>query len=106
MSTSNGSGSGTQVSQLFQNAHAEGVLSPADLQALTGVDLGAQIQAGLGVSVDDVQASEVVLVTVRPDDSGSIQHATDARLVGDEHNQVLDSLLGSKQGDVVLFHTP
>ena len=32
MSTSNGS-NGTQVSQLFQTAHAEGVLSPAGLQA-------------------------------------------------------------------------
>ena len=77
---------GSHVSQLFQTAHAEGVLSPACLQALTVVDLGAQIQAGLGISVDDVQASEVVLVTVMPDDSGSIQHAGHARTVCDGHN--------------------
>jgi hypothetical protein len=94
-----------QVSQLFEAAHAEGLLSPSGLQALTVVDLGAQIQAGLGVSVDDVQASEVVLVTVMPDDSGSIQHANNARLVCDGHNLVLDSLLASKQRDTVLFHT-
>lgn len=102
MSTPNGT---PQVSQLFQAAHAEGVLSPAGLQALTVVDLGAQIQAGLGVSVDDVQASEVVLVTVMPDDSGSIQHANNAQLVCDGHNLVLDALLSSKQRDTVLFHT-
>ena len=59
--------------QLFEAAHTEGVLGPAALQALDVVDLGAQIQAGLGVTVDDVQASEVVLVTMMPDDSGSIR---------------------------------
>ena len=76
-SSNNGNSSSANVSQLFQSAHAEGVLSPATLQALTVVDLGAQIQAGLGINVDDAQASEVVLVTVMPDDSGSIQHAGD-----------------------------
>jgi len=47
------------------------VLSPESLQTLTAVDLGAQIQAGLGITVDDVKASEVVLLTMMPDDSGS-----------------------------------
>lgn len=96
--------SSSPISQLLQDAHAEGVLSPTSLQTLTTVDLGAQIQAGLGVSVDDVQSSEVVLVTVMPDDSGSIGH-THARTVCDGHNLVLDALLASQQKDGVLFHT-
>lgn len=97
--------SSKNVSELFESAHAEGVLSPAALQALTVVDLGARIQAGLGISVDDVQASEVVLVTVMPDDSGSIRFAGHAPTVCDGHNLVLDALLTSQQKDGVLFHT-
>lgn len=113
MSTNGSSGSGNggskpgnaQVNQLFQTAHSEGVLSPASLQTLTVVDLGAQIQAGLGITVDDVQSSEVVLVTVMPDDSGSIQFAGNAQAVRDGHNLVLDALVASKQRDNVLTHT-
>jgi hypothetical protein len=93
------------VKVLFQSARADGVLSDAAMAALTVVDLGAQIQAGLGISVDDVPASEVVLVTLMPDDSGSIQGAGNADLVRDGHNLVLDALLASKQRDGVLFHT-
>lgn len=101
MSKANGGG----VQKLFEDAHAEGVLSPAALQALTVVDLGAQIQAGLGIHVDDVQASEVVLVTVMPDDSGSISHSGHTKTVCDGHNLVLEALLASQQKDGVLFHT-
>ncbi len=103
--SSSSSHGNAHVSQLFSAAHTEGVLGPAALQALTVVDLGAQIQAGLGISVDDVQASEVVLVTVMPDDSGSIAHSGHARTVCDGHNLVLDALLTSQQKDGVLFHT-
>ena len=63
------------VSQLFQNAADDGVLSPASMTALSAIDLGQQIQAGLGVSIDDVGASEVVLLTMMVDDSGSIRFA-------------------------------
>jgi hypothetical protein len=95
----------SNVNDLFAEAHAEGVLSPSSLQTLTGVDLGAQIQAGLGVSVDDVQASEVVLLTIMPDDSGSIRHAGNEQAVREGHNLVLEALTRSKQGDGVLAHT-
>jgi hypothetical protein len=101
----NSNGNSNSVNALFNSAAAEGVLSPAALQALTVVDLGAQIQAGLGVHVDDVQASEVVLVTVMPDDSGSIASAGHTQTVCDGHNLVLDALLASQQKDGVLFHT-
>jgi hypothetical protein len=93
------------VNDLFEEAHAEGVLSPSSLETLTGVDLGAQIQAGLGISVDDVQASEVVLLTIMPDDSGSIASSGNEEAVREGHNLVLDALARSKQGDGVLAHT-
>jgi len=93
------------VNALFKSAQADGVLSPASLQTLTIVDLGAQIQQGLGIAVDDVQASEVVLLTVMPDDSGSIQTAGNEQAVREGHNLVLEALRASKQRDAVIAHT-
>lgn len=90
---------------MFEAAHAEGGLSEASLQALAIPDLGAQIQAGLGISVDDVPASEVVLVAMMPDDSGSIRFAGNAQAIRDGHNLVLDALRQSKQRDGILAHT-
>jgi hypothetical protein len=72
---------------------------------LNVVDVGAQIQDALGVNVDDVQASEVVLVTMLIDDSGSIRFAGNTKAVRDGHNLVLESLEASKQKDSVLVHT-
>ena len=100
----NGSPGGVNIKKLFQDAEDEGKLSPASLQVLNVVDLGAQIQAGLGASVDDVQSSEVVLVTIMPDDSGSIAHGNNAGAVRDGHNLVLSALVDSKQRDSILAH--
>ncbi len=94
-----------QVNNLFQAAHADGFLSAASLQTLSSFDLGAEIQAGLGVSVNNVQASEVVLVTQMVDDSGSIRFSGSAQTVRDGHNLVLDALIGSKQNQGILVHT-
>jgi hypothetical protein len=92
------------VNDLFQSAHDEGTLSNQAMQALTVFDIGAQIQAGLGIHVDDVMASEVVLVTIMPDDSGSIQYSGNIQAVRGGHNSVLDALLASQQQDNILAH--
>ena len=94
----------TNVNELFESAAEEGVLSPASIQALNVVDIGEEIQAALGVDVDDVTASEVVLVTMMPDDSGSIRFAGNAQAVRDGHNLVLEALTDSKQKEGVLTH--
>jgi hypothetical protein len=88
---------------LIASAHADGALSATSMQVLGTVDLGAQIQAGLGIAVDDVDASEVVLLTMMPDDSGSM--ASNEKLVRDGHNLVLDALAGSKSHEAILAHT-
>lgn len=93
------------VKDLLEQAEADGTLSPASIQALDIPDIGAQIQAGLGAGVDDVAASEVVLVTMMPDDSGSIRFGGNADAVRAGHNQVLDALAASRQRDDVLVHT-
>ncbi len=94
-----------KVKKLLDDAHATGALSVKSMTALDVVDVGAQIQAGLGVSIDDVAASEVVLLTMMPDDSGSISAANNAGAVRDGHNFVLDALAKSKQSGEVLAHT-
>jgi len=80
-------------------------LSTASIQTLTIADIGAMIQAGLGTPVDNVIASEAVLVTIMPDDSGSIRFAGNAQVVRDGHNLVLDALQYSHQRASILAHT-
>lgn len=95
----------SDIERRFQAAHDEGELSDASVQALSVPDLGAQIQAGLGIRPEDVPASEVVLVTMLVDDSGSIRFAGNSQAVRDGHNLVLDALRQSKQRDAILVHT-
>lgn len=97
--------SGQRARSLLSSAQQEGQLSQAAAQAIHLLDPGAQIQAGLGVCVDDVHASEVILCTLMPDDSGSIRFAGNAQSVRDGHNLVLDTLGQSQQRDSVLCHT-
>jgi hypothetical protein len=94
-----------KIKKLLADAHDAGSLSARSLAALDVVDVGAQIQAGLGVTIDDVAASEVVLLTMMPDDSGSISAANNSDAVRDGHNFVLDALGRSKQSGEVLAHT-
>ena len=95
----------SKIKKLLDDAHNEGTLSKKSLDALDVVDVGAQIQAGLGVNIDDVAASEVVLLTMMPDDSGSIAAAGNTASVRDGHNFVIESLGKSKQAGEVLAHT-
>lgn len=94
-----------KVKKLLAEAHGAGALSAKSLAALDVVDVGAQIQAGLGVTIDDVAASEVVLLTMMPDDSQSIAAAGNTDSVRDGHNFVLEALGRSKQSGEVLAHT-
>jgi hypothetical protein len=94
-----------KVKDLLKKALDEGTLSKAAADAIDLVDPGATIQAALGVRVEDVTASEVLLVTMMPDDSGSISSAGNVQAVIDGHNLVLDALVASKQRGDVLAHT-
>lgn len=93
------------IQALLQSAYEEGTLSAESLQTLSIHDIGSQIEAGLGVSVDQVQASEVVLVTMMIDDSGSIRFSGNTQVVRDGHNEVLKALMASKQNHSMLAHT-
>jgi len=95
----------TKVKKLLEDAHDTGALSKKSLATLDVVDVGAQIQAGLGCTIDDVAASEVVLLTMMPDDSSSIAGAGNTDAVRDGHNFVLSAMRTSKQSGEVLAHT-
>jgi hypothetical protein len=91
--------------ELLKDAFEAGDLSSAAWQALTiNADMASGIQAGLGISPDDVPASEVVLVSMMPDDSGSISCAGNADHVREGHNLVLDALLAARQRSSILVH--
>ncbi len=94
-----------QVKELFNTAEEEGLITAEAANALAVVDIGNEIQAALGVAVDDIEASEVVLVTMMPDDSGSIGFENNEQAVCDGHNMVIDALVQSKQLDNILAHT-
>lgn len=94
------------VKNLLQSAMAgaDAVISPGSAVVLG--NYGAQIQAALGISVDDIQASEVMLLTGLLDDSGSIRFVKgNTEAVRDGHNGIRDALLDSKQAGSILSHT-
>jgi hypothetical protein len=93
------------VNDLLKSAQKEGDLSAQSMQTLGNLNIGAQIQAGLGVAAEDVQASEVFLITNMIDDSGSIRFAGNMQHVKDGHNLLLAAFGGSKQKDGFLVHT-
>jgi hypothetical protein len=97
--------SDTNLDDLFRNSREEGNLSDESFRMLTLPDLGARIQEGLGVRIDDVPASEVLLVSLLIDDSGSIAAAHNEPLVIEGHNAILEALGESKQRSGIIIHT-
>lgn len=94
-----------KTTALITSAAEDGNLTAVSRNVLLAADIGTQIQAGLGVDVDQVQASSVTLVSLLIDDSGSIRFGSNAQLVREGHNLVLDALQGSKQKDGIFIHT-
>ena len=93
------------IGNLFQQEADEGNLSAVSMNALNIIDIGAQLQAGLGVDLGaSTQVSEVFLLTIVPDDSGSIRFAGNTKNVRDGVNSVLDAVLGSKQSSGIQAH--
>jgi len=92
------------INQLFKSAQDEGLLTPEATKALTVRDVGAEIEKAMGVSIDQVQSSEVVLVSIMPDDSGSIRFAGNTQAVRDGHNMVIEALKKSKKVSSILVH--
>ena len=94
--------SSQNAQSLFGSAKDDGNIGAGALAVLNVPDVGAQIQGALGISMDDVTASEIVLATFLVDDSGSISAAGNEPVVRDGVNTVLDALTQTKQADSIL----
>lgn len=93
----------SQTNQLLQSAHDEGDLSQASLTALTNIrDIGTEIQNGLGIAVSEMPTSEVILLSVLIDDSGSIRFAQNEQPIREGHNMLIQALKESKQQDNII----
>lgn len=94
------------VDSLFQSAKDDDVLSDDAMSAIGNIeDYGAQIQQGLGVDIDDVQSSDVVLVGLLIDDSSSIRFQGNTDVVRNGVNVVYSALGDSKQNDSIIVHS-
>ena len=94
------------ANDLLKNAGAAGNLSAAAEQVIVNIpDIGEEIQNALGITADDVTASEVTLVTFLVDDSGSIQSAGNEKVVREGYNLIIDTLVQTKQKDSIIVHT-
>lgn len=89
------------TNSIFQAMADQGELSQVALQTLQIVDYGAQIKDAMGISVDDVQATETTIVTMELDDSGSMSPMVNE--VVDGVNSLRQALLDSKQGNGILL---
>ena len=88
----------------WDNVLEDGLLSRGGMGTLQVTDIGAQIQAGLGVDVNDVTTSEVTLVTLLIDDSASIRAAGNEGIVRNGHNFVIDALKDARAANGILAH--
>ena len=93
------------INSLLNSAKNDGQISGASANVLTAVDIGDRIREGLGVSVDDVQASDAIVVTFLIDDSGSIRMSGNSQAVRDGYNACLDALKDAKQESNMLVQT-
>lgn len=92
--------------ELLKQAELSGNLSPEALSAINNItDMGAELQNAMGISIDNVDASEVVLIGMLIDDSGSIRMSGNTETVRKGYNLVIDSVKQSKQGKGVLALT-
>jgi hypothetical protein len=93
------------IDELFTRARQEGALSQASAQVLNVPDIGQQIAAALGTGIHHAPASEMILVTMLVDDSGSIRFAGNMNLIIEGHNMVLDALSRTQQSQNIMVHT-
>lgn len=94
------------VNDLFQEGHDEGSISTEAVQSLRIADLNDAIRPGLAVNIEDVAASEMILLTLLIDDSGSIRFSSNAQAVRDGYNQIKNEVLrGSRESEEIMIHT-
>ena len=94
------------VGELLTNAADEGLVTEAAASVLNVPDINAQIQAGLGIPPEEVDASEVVVVGIIIDNSSSITCIDGGEeAVCEGQNTIIEALGESKQKAGILVGT-
>lgn len=102
MSQSTSATSAATVKSLFAGATATGALTPAAAAVVTP-DMTTGIAAAMGITADDVTASNVTLINFVVDDSTSIKSVQGNReAVRDGCNMILDAVKATKDEDGIL----
>lgn len=103
------------INALFTAAGNTGIVSRTTATSLCTFDLAEQIQGGLGVPADSVRSSEVFLMMVVLDDSGSLNEkappdpahpgrsTTNAEVLIDSTNSMIEALRSSAARDDILI---
>ena len=103
------------IDDLFAQGVDDDVISQAAVASLRQVDLNRRIRPALGVDIDRLAASQMVLVTGLIDDSQSIrawardehgnevmnergQRVSNADLMREAHNQIVGDVIGESRG--------
>jgi len=86
------------VNDLFQQARDDDMITEDALRSLRMIDLNAQIRPALGVDIDHLAATEMVLVTLLVDDSMSIKVAGNDQRIRDGHNRIKNEVLQQSRG--------
>lgn len=90
------------LNALFSRATTQGTLSTQSQTVLSG-NLGGMVVAGAaGMAAEDIQASDVTLITLVLDASSSIGDRGLDKAVCDGEKMLLDAFAGSKEKDAVL----
>jgi hypothetical protein len=92
-----------EATQLLTSATTKGVLTPQTQSMVTG-NLGPLVLAGAaGKDLEDLEASDVTLVTVLIDASSSIADRGLEGAVRDGQNALIDAFSGAKERDSILL---
>ena len=95
-------GNNINVNSLFTAAAGQATISPQAFDILTSGGIGQQIQQAMGIAAEDVDSSEVFLLSILADDSSSIHDCDNEQHVRAGINLVLDSLRDSKSENDIL----
>ncbi len=93
----------TNINNLFNEANEEGLLGEASQQILVENINNAVIAGANGKAAEEIDATDVTLVTLVIDNSGSIQFGGLDEAVREGQNALLDTLSQSKQNDSILL---
>jgi uncharacterized protein YegL len=92
-----------KVTELIEDAKDDGNISQSSKDLIVGNLNDNIIDAADGLAAEDIPTSDVTLVTIAIDGSGSIDGRNLIQTMIDGQNEMIDALLGSKKHDSILM---